>query len=587
MLMRVAENFGFKVKTLQHVLEGYKVAHEIAEHGAGGSTFGDWWAYKIEAYDAIPHNAALMDEAGVLTSLNSDSGEMVRRMFSEAAKSVRYAHMDPVRALALVTINPAKQLGIEQWVGSIEVGKDADLALHNGDPLSAFSRVEWTLVDGEVEFQRIDAFELDSVPPEVPELVESRAGPVEAGWDPEGGDTVAIVGATIHPVTSPDIENGTLMMQDGRIVYVGPEQPVPASARVIEASGKHVWPGIIALGTGIGLYEIGQVSATVDNSEIGGNQPDLRVSAALSAESAHIPVTRSNGVTRAQSAPQGGGPVRGQSSIIRLTGETWEELLVVDRDMLQVSFPRTSNTAKEKKKKSQELKDLEQLFEDAREYARLAEEAAEHGATAPPFEPRLAALAPYARGEKRVAVHADNAQTLLGAIRFIQEQELDAALYGVREGWKVADVLAEAQIPVVIGPVLAVPSSRYDPYDASYANAAVLARAGVPFAIMSDDGQNPRNVSFHAAMAVAFGLPREEALRSITYYAARIAGLEDEVGSLAPGKVADVVVTDGDLLEIATHVDAVFIDGVQADLSNRQTDFYDRYRSRLMRMQGK
>jgi imidazolonepropionase-like amidohydrolase len=587
MLLRAAEHFGFRVKTLQHVLEGYKVAHEIAEHGAGGSTFGDWWAYKIEAYDAIPQNAALMDEAGVLTSLNSDSGEMVRRLFSEAAKSVRYARMDPVRALALVTIYPAKQLGIDRWVGSIEKGKDADLVLHTGDPLSALSRVEWTLVDGEVEFQRRDAFELDSNPPPVPELSEIDHALVEAGWTPEGGETVAIVGATIHPITAPAIEDGTLVMQGGRIVYVGPAEAVPASARVIDAAGQHVWPGIVALGTGLGLNEIGQVTATTDDSEIGGNQPDLRVSAALFAESAHIPVTRYNGITRAQSAPQGGGPIRGQSSVIRLTGDTWEELVMVDRDMLQVSFPRVSNDAKDKdkKKKSEGLKNLEQLFEDGREYARLVDDARELGSALPPFEPRLAALAPYARGEKRVAIHANNAQTILSALRFIQEQELDGVLYGVSEGWKVVDALAEAQVPVVVGPVLAVPSSKYDPYDASYANVAVLARAGVPYAIMSDDGENPRNVAFHAAMASAFGLPHDEALRSITYYAARALGLEGEIGSLAPGKIADVVITDGDLLEITTHVDAVFIDGVQAPLVNRQTQFYDRYRSRLMSMQ--
>ena len=139
---------------------------------------------------------------------------------------------------------------------------------------------------------------------------------------------------------------------------------------------------------------------------------------------------------------------------------------------------------------------------------------------------------------------------------------------------------------MVVGPVLFVPD-RYDPYDAAYANAAVLARAGVPFAIMSDDGQNPRNAAFHAAMASAFGLPHEEAVRSVTYYAARVLGLEDRLGSLAEGKIADVVITDGDLLEITTHVEAAFIDGVQVPLGNRQTEFYDRYRARLMRMLGK
>ena len=148
MLLRTAESFGFRVQTLQHVLEGYKVAHEIAEHGAGTSTFSDWWSYKVEAYDAIPENAALLDEAGVVASVNSDSDELVRHLYHEASKSVRYAGLDPVRALRLATLNSAIQLGIQDRVGSIEVGKDADIVLLTADPLSIYARVEWTMVDG-------------------------------------------------------------------------------------------------------------------------------------------------------------------------------------------------------------------------------------------------------------------------------------------------------------------------------------------------------------------------------------------------------------------------------------------------------
>jgi imidazolonepropionase-like amidohydrolase len=582
MLLRTAETYGFRVKTLQHVLEGYKVAREIAAHGAGGSTFGDWWAYKIEAYDAIPQNAALMDQAGVVASVNSDSDEMVRRLYGEAAKSVRYAGMDPVRALALVTINPARQLGIDKRTGSIETGKDADLVLLTGDPLSSLARVEWTMVDGELQFQRRDAFELDSRPPPVPALVEPATGEAAPEFKPDGGETVAITGGTLHPITTPDIPNGTLLLQGGRIVAMGTDLAIPAGARIVDATNRHVWPGIIALDTPLGLFEIGSVRGTDDLSEIGGNQPDIRASAALSAESAHIPVTRFNGITRSQSAPQGGGPLMGQSCVIRLSGDTWEELLMIDRDMLHVDFPSTGNTAKEKKE-GEPVKELRRLFKEAREYSRLSEESQTDGVPPPPFDARLAALAPYAKGEKKIALHADNAQTILFAMKFAKEEKLDAILFGAREGWKVADAIAREKLPVVVGPVLSLPSGDFDPYDAPYSNAAVLARAGVPFAIMSADGENPRNVAFHAAMASAFGLPHEEALRSITFYAARMLGLEKQLGSLAPGKIADVIVTDGDLLEIRSQVREVFIDGKQQPMRNRQTDFYDRYKARIER----
>ncbi len=154
MLINLADEFGFKIKTFQHVLEGYKVAKEIARHGAGASTFADFWGYKIEAYDAIPYNAAIMTRAGVVVSMNSDSDERARRLNIEAAKAMRYGDLTEEQALRLVTINPAIQLGIQDRVGSLEVGKDADLVIWNGHPLSVYARVETTLVDGEVFFDR-------------------------------------------------------------------------------------------------------------------------------------------------------------------------------------------------------------------------------------------------------------------------------------------------------------------------------------------------------------------------------------------------------------------------------------------------
>jgi imidazolonepropionase-like amidohydrolase len=154
MLINIANEFGFKVKTFQHVLEGYKVAKEIAQHGAGGSTFADSWAYKIEAYDAIPYNTAIMARAGVVSSVNSDSDERARRLNLEAAKAMRYGDLSEEEALKLITINPAIQLGIQDRVGSIEVGKDADLAIWNGHPLSVYARVAATLIDGDIFFDR-------------------------------------------------------------------------------------------------------------------------------------------------------------------------------------------------------------------------------------------------------------------------------------------------------------------------------------------------------------------------------------------------------------------------------------------------
>ena len=616
MLVRAAEAFGFRIATLQHVLEGYKVAKELADAGVGGSTFSDWWAYKIEAYDAIPQAAALMDRAGVLTSINSDSSEMVRRLYEEAAKSVRYAGMDRVRALQLVTLNPAKQLGLGERIGSIEVGKDADLVLLDGDPLSSLSRVVWTMVDGTIEFERQDAFGLDSDAPVVAKIEDkaSENSPVS-----EQAKHVALVGGTIHTVTGETYEGGTLLMAGDRIVAVGSGVEIPTDTTVIDVQGQHVWPGLIALDSSLGLYEIGAVRATVDSREAGDNQPDLRVTASIHAESAHFGVTRWNGITRAQVTPQSRGVIRGQSAVIDLEGDTWEDLVTLDRDMLHISFPRYPNvksvdgsdhedhvqddccghgasdlgwiTAGALPEEGEEVsardensatKELADWFADAREYGRRAA----LGGKDLPFDPRMKALAPFAAGDKRVALHANGAQTILMAAKFAHDEKLDAVIYGGLDAWKVVDTLAKLQIPVVVSRVWSTPRSRFDPYDSVYANAAVLARAGVPFAISCSDEENERNLPFQAATAAAFGLPAEEAVRAMTYYPARILGLEGQLGSLVPGKLADVIVTRGHVLEIDASVSYMFIDGeLVAHDDNRHTQLYDRYSKRLERLQ--
>ncbi len=586
MLMRAAENFGFRIGTLHHVLEGYKVAKEIAEHGAGTSTFSDWWAYKIEAYDAVPGNAQLLDQAGSVASIKSDSDELVRHLYHEAAKSVGYAAMDRVKALQLVTLNPAIQLGVEDRVGTLEVGKDADLVLFDADPLSVHATVLATFVDGECVFERRDAFGLDSFQPEVPAATDRAPIEIMAGQP-----AVAFINATVHTAESAPIEGGTVLVQGSRILAVGSSVTVPEGSRVIDASGQHIYPGLIALGTDLGLREIGAVRATNDQAEFGGDQPDLSVAASIHADSAHLGVTRYNGVTRAQSIPSGFGAIHGQSAVIRLAGDTWEEMLVQDRDMLHVRLPRVPNDAEsesdeERKRREKSTAILAEKFVKAAEYGRLRAGAEAGGFAPPPYDPRSEALAGFAGGAGRVALHADNAATILAALEFAEEHQLDAVLYGAREAWRVPDALAAAGISVVYGPVLDLPRSRFDPYDAPYATPAVLARAGVPCALQTASDENPRNLPYHAGFAATFGLGSFEALRAVTLHPAKILGLEDELGSLAPGKRADVVLCDGELFEPTSRVVGVWIDGRAASLSNRHTELYERYRERLRALES-
>ncbi|MHC5210017.1 MAG: amidohydrolase family protein [Planctomycetota bacterium] len=671
MLIRIAEDYGFRVATLQHVLEGYKVAAEIAAHGAGGSTFVDWWGYKFEAYDATPYCAALMNEAGVLMSVNSDSDEHLRRLYLEAAKTVKYGGVADEEALRMVTLNPAIQLGIDERVGSIDVGKDADFALFSRHPFDVGTQCLMTFVDGELYFERDDSAWTDwdqRLAATLAEKSAAREGTVADDEAAEGAEAasdaanaalleerafgvspealgalplpraatraastparpaaaaVALVGGAVHTMERDDQglvvhDPGVVLMRDGRIVgvYAGRDPP-PEDYAVRDVSGSHVWPGLIDAGCSVGLVEIDAVAGSADRREIGRDQPDLRAAAGWHADSEHIPVTRANGTTCALVVPAGG-RVLGQSSAMALEGWTANDALIRDAVALHVRAPRTSReprdedeadegpgdghvcdmaggpppkdrTKKKDSKHDEKLiervdeswADLRRMFEDAREYVRIAGEARSRGVPGPDPDPRLTALAPYALGTLPVVFEADGAGQIMDALRFAEEQRLHAVIAGGRDAWKVADEIALAGVPVIVGPVLRLPGAREDPYDATYHNAAVLARAGVPIAFRTNDSASARDLPFHAGMAMAFGLDEDAALEALTAGAARILGLEGEIGTLAPGVRADVIVTDGSPLQIRTQVQAAYIGGRAASLETRHTRLYDRYRARL------
>ena len=595
MLIRLAEEFGFQIATFQHVLEGYKVAPEIARHGSGASTFSDWWAYKAEAYEAIPYNAALMERAGVVVSLNSDSAELMRRLNLEAAKVVKYGGVDETSALAMVTLNPARQLGIDQRVGSIEVGKDADLAIWSGDPLSVYSVCEWTLVDGEVEFQR----EGHPTARTAPILAgEADAAEAKAGFDPNpvareinqsnaGTGRYALVNARIVPVSKPTIERGVLLVKDGRIEALGTDLGVPNGYRQIDCSGLTVYPGLLDASTRLGLTEVGSVSGTVDTTEQGLHQADLRTAVAINPASEHFPVARANGITSAVVRPRGS-LIGGQSALVHLNGWTWEEMVLVDPLALHIATPsapggrrrsrRASPPADQTDKRVEELK---QAFETARELARLREAAVRAGRDAPVADARTEALLPYLAGERPVIFDASDEPAIKQAVELALELGLRPIISGGQEAWKVAGLLARHDIPVLLGPVLTTPSKEHDPYDAPFACAAVLARAGVRFAFQTNDSSNVRNLPYHAAMSAAYGLDRQLALESVTLAPARILGVDKFLGSLEPGKLADLVIADGDLLEIRTHVRHLFIHGRPVSLETKHTRLFEQYSQRL------
>ena len=589
MLLETLDEFGVRELTLEHALEAYKIAPEVARFGNRGafvSTFADNWAYKIEAYDAIPYNVALITEAGGRAIINSDSGERVRRLYADAAKMVRFGGLSYEQALETITVNPAMALQIDDQVGSIEVGKRADLALFNGHPLNIYARPFMTLIGGEVVFERGGErggpYPLD-VKPDTP------SGP--APVDPNG--LYAVTNAMLHPVSREPIANGTVVFDNGRITAIGRDVEVPAGATVVDAAGMHVYPGLIDGGSTLGLNEIGGVAVTQDSAEGGLLQPDLRAAAAVKPDSELVPVARFTGITSALTAPTGG-LIPGQAAVIQLAGWTPAEMVRVDQLALQINIPagagvldvasllRNNDPDDDSPNAEEQLERLRSLFAEAREYVRLRVRSERQGGRFPYYEADLEALVPYVTRAKPVMFSADTADDILAVVDLAEELDVRAILRGGDDAWKVAGRLAEAGIPVLLSPVTRNPSAPYDPYDSAYAGAARLHEAGVTFAFQSDSGSASRLLPFSAGMAAAFGLPPDVALRSVTLSTAEILGIADEVGSLDVGKRADVIIVDGDPLQPVSNVRFMFIDGQPVDVDdNKHTRLYRKYQQRM------
>lgn len=600
MLLRVAENHGIRVWSLQHVLEGYKVAPEIVKHGASCSTFADWWAYKVEAFDAIPHNAALLHEAGANAVIKSDDWELIRHLYLEAAKTVRYGNMSPDVALQTITLNPARELGLADRLGSIEVGKQADLAIFSGHPLNGFSRCEQTLIAGEVYFTRdkqpsamsASGAAASARPTDI-RLPKPEERVASIDLSPAKSPRYAIVGATIHPVDGDDIAGGVALIDNGKIAAIGPQTlPIPEGYAVLAANGLHLYPGLIDAGTSVGLIEIGKVRETSDLSEIGQFQADLRAGIAVNPDSELIPVARAGGITSTLCLPAGGGNmtshgrvhgpiIAGQTSLVQFAGWTMPEMVFNMEAGLHLLWPN----GRERKGPIEELKRhlaAARLYDAAR-----TREADDQKSGKPPagpallVDPRFEALRPYLRGERPVFVEAESKQEILEVLHFAKQEKLKVILCGAIDAWKLADKIKEADVPVIVGPVMRKPQEEYDPFDAPYANAGRLHEAGVKFCFRSDTASNSRNVPFEAAMAVAYGLPEREALRGVTLASAEILGVADRLGSLTAGKWATAIITDGSPLQETTQIKGILIQGQPFAPESRQTKFYDKYRARL------
>lgn len=400
--------------------------------------------------------------------------------------------------------------------------------------------------------------------------------------------SVLLEGADIHTVSHGVIKGGDLLIKDGRIAALGANLDAPAGAQRIDLSGKHVYPGYIAANSVLGLTEISAVRATNDMSEVGSINPNVRALVAVNADSELLPVAaRANGVLSALVVPQAdnGGLLSGQAALIKLDGWTFEDMKLKAPSGVHLFWPSLripgwlpeKFAEKARKSRKEKLAALDAAFRDARAY-----QTAKSANAIDTPDLRWEAMLPVLAGNEQLFIHASDILQIRDALAFIEHQHLsNVVLVGGRDAWRLAEQLAERDIPVILESSHNLPLRRWEAYDSVYSNAAQLADAGVTIVIANDGNPmasaNERNLPYQAASYAAYGLGKDAALRAITLTPAEILGVAERMGSLDVGKDATLFVADGEALDIRSHVLRAWIQGHEISLENRQTELRDKY----------
>jgi imidazolonepropionase-like amidohydrolase len=395
--------------------------------------------------------------------------------------------------------------------------------------------------------------------------------------------THVITNARIVPVTSPPIERGTIVIQDGKIAALGTKVATPSGANKIDGAGLAVYPGWVDAYTTVGLSEIASVRGSVDTAEIGAFNPQAQAWIAVNPHSEIVRTTRVNGITTVLAAPSGG-RISGSASALNLFGDYPNEMTLRPQVGLVLNIPsryrRAARGSTEgtpeggQSREDRTAEDLAKLKQYLREAKAYAEMRARGG---PNRDVALEAMIPVMRGERPVICPANHFREIRAAVELAEEFGLKILISGGADAWKLADYLKQKNIPVIYTNVESLPRLPEDPYDAPFAAPAALRKAGVRFAIATGGGSGARNLPYHAAMAAAYGLEREDALKAITLWPAELLGIADRVGSLEPGKLANLLVSKGDPLDVRAEIRYVFIEGKLVPLESRNTEVYQRF----------
>ncbi len=410
--------------------------------------------------------------------------------------------------------------------------------------------------------------------------------------------SLRLVGGLVHTVSGPTLTNVPVLVRDGKIVAVGPGAEGPADATV-DLAGQHLYPGLIAPTTVLGLLEIDGVRSTRDTTEVGEFTPEVNAWVAVNPDTELIPVARANGYTHAQVVPLGG-TVSGVSGVIQLKGWTTEDLAIRRAAALHVFWPsfeldltpkhlapnkdKWKSPEDQVRERERRLREVDAFFAEASAYHRAKDAAAKTNASSWKSVPSWEAMGPVLRGELPVWLHADETRQIRSAVEWAGQRHFAAVVAGGRDAAVCAGLLASNHVAVAYEHVFTLPPRDSDSYDVQFAAPAALAQAGVPVAFTEGTDRfgasGIRNIPYGAAQAMAFGLSRDEAIRGLTLYPARMLGLADRLGSIEAGKEATLIVVDGDILDIRRRVTRMWIRGEDVSLESRHTRLYERYRQR-------
>jgi imidazolonepropionase-like amidohydrolase len=605
-MLQVADEFGYTIRAFHHALEAYKVRDQLAARQVAVATWADWWGYKLEAWDGIPENAALVAQAGGRAVIHSDSALGIQRLNQEAGKAMWRARESGVpvseeEALRWVTLHPAWVMGVEERTGSLEPEKMADVVLWKNHPLSVYARAQRVWADGVVTYDAArgaeDAsdFELGEragasaklvAPPAVlPALkdagLESRCEPTKDAACARPLELKADAACTAFQDVAV-LSNGvwtahaSVLVENGKVTRVGTGGAVPAGCRAVEGKGRVLAPGFVDALTSLGVVEIGGEESTVDDTLRGEAVKEpiraaLRAVDSLNPAAETFPVARLGGVTAAGVVPRGG-LVSGQSAWVTTDGTVRRAPLAMHVDVSlsgrdAVSGPR-----------SLVLEKLRELLFDAREYARRKGDFEQNRMrTLSASRLDLESLQPVLAGTMPVVVTANRVSDLRAALALGREFGLKVVIAGGREAWMVAPELAAAKVPVIVQPTQNLPSS-FEGLNSRLDAAALLSGAGVKVLISTmGEPHMVRTLAQEAGNAVAWGMPYADAVRAITSNVTEALGVEG--GQVAVGQVADLVLWNGDPLDVSSRPLGMWLGGRQVPLTSRQHALFEKYRA--------